>query len=130
MASLSFRYPLCVYGYPNGRFDFRSIASIVRPVNYATLGQEMSLSTRNGRQQHVRLNGARNGAEDSGLTQSVGRALNILSLFSDETPSLRVGDVSASLGLGQSTTSRLLSTLEALGYVMRDQETGRYRLGV
>jgi DNA-binding IclR family transcriptional regulator len=70
-----------------------------------------------------------NGAADSGLTQSVGRALRILSLFSDETPALRVGDVSACLGLGQSTTSRMLSTLEALGYVARDPETGRYRLG-
>lgn len=70
-----------------------------------------------------------NGAADGSLTQSVGRALKILSLFSDETPSLRVGDVSASLGLGQSTTSRLLSTLEALGYVTRDQDSGRYRLG-
>lgn len=66
---------------------------------------------------------------DSSLTQSVERALSILSLFTDERPALRVADVTVALGLGQSTTSRLLSTLEALGYVSKDGASGRYRLG-
>ncbi len=69
------------------------------------------------------------GAGEAGLTQSVERALSILSLFTDERPALRVADASAALGLGQSTTSRLLATLEALGYVVRDSPTGHYRLG-
>jgi DNA-binding IclR family transcriptional regulator len=68
-------------------------------------------------------------AAESGLTQSVERALSILSLFTDEQPALRVADVAAALGLGQSTASRLLATLEALEYVYKDEVTGRYRLG-
>jgi DNA-binding IclR family transcriptional regulator len=68
-------------------------------------------------------------ASEGSLTQSVERALSILSLFTDETPALRVADASARLGLGQSTVSRLLATLEALGYVAKDDHTGRYRLG-
>jgi DNA-binding IclR family transcriptional regulator len=69
------------------------------------------------------------GGGEAGLTQSVERALSILSLFTDERPALRVADASTALGLGQSTTSRLLATLEALGYVRRDPHTGHYRLG-
>ncbi|MBI3973014.1 MAG: IclR family transcriptional regulator [Chloroflexi bacterium] len=68
-------------------------------------------------------------AAEGSLTQSVERALSILSLFTDKRPALRVADVSAALGLGQSTSSRLLATLEALGYVTKDPQTGHYRLG-
>lgn len=65
----------------------------------------------------------------SGLTQSVVRALRILTCFSDETPQLRVSDVSTRLDLTPSLVSRLLSTLEHEGFVERDPDTGFYRLG-
>lgn len=66
---------------------------------------------------------------DGALTQSVQRALSILALFTDEQPAQRVSDVQRALGLGQSTASRLLGTLEALDYVWKDAATGQYRLG-
>lgn len=65
----------------------------------------------------------------SGLTQSVTRALNIINCFNDETPELRVTDISSRLELTPSLVSRLLITLEHDGFVERDEETGFYRLG-
>lgn len=64
-----------------------------------------------------------------GRTQSVARALRILKCFTDETPVLRVGDISTRLGLTPSLVSRLLGTLEHEGMVERDAETGFFRLG-
>ncbi|HYG57515.1 MAG TPA: IclR family transcriptional regulator [Symbiobacteriaceae bacterium] len=64
------------------------------------------------------------------LTQSVTRALAILSCFSDQQPELRVSDFARILGLTQSNVSRLLSTMESLGYVERDENTGLFRPGL
>lgn len=68
-------------------------------------------------------------SRETGLTQSVSRALNILRCFTDETPQLRVTDISTRLGLTQSLVSRLLTTLMHEGFVYRDDETGLYELG-
>lgn len=68
-------------------------------------------------------------ASPGSLTQSVTRALNILNCFTDETPLLRVTDISHRLGLTPSLVSRLLTTLEHEGFVERDEDTGFYRLG-
>jgi DNA-binding IclR family transcriptional regulator len=62
------------------------------------------------------------------LTQSVTRALNILNCFTDETPLLRVTDISHRLALTPSLVSRVLTTLEHEGFVEKD-DTGFYRLG-
>ncbi|MGH2559742.1 MAG: IclR family transcriptional regulator [Thermomicrobiales bacterium] len=64
------------------------------------------------------------------LTQSVERALSILTCFSDAQPRLRVADLVEQLGLSQSTVSRLLKTMESLGFVERDPQTGLYQLGL
>lgn len=63
------------------------------------------------------------------LTQSVTRALAILSCFSDEQPELRGIDFAKKLGLTQSNVSRLLTTMVSLGYVEKDGMSGFYRLG-
>ncbi|TDF95400.1 IclR family transcriptional regulator [Paenibacillus piri] len=63
------------------------------------------------------------------LTQSVTRALAILSCFSDEQPELRGVDFAKKLNLTQSNVSRLLTTMVTLGYVEKDELTGFYRLG-
>jgi DNA-binding IclR family transcriptional regulator len=63
------------------------------------------------------------------LTQSVTRALGILSCFTNEYPELRVIDFAKMLNLTQSNVSRLLSTMVSLGYVIKDDATGYYRLG-
>ncbi|MEW8977968.1 MAG: IclR family transcriptional regulator [Symbiobacterium sp.] len=66
----------------------------------------------------------------SGLTKSVARALSILSCFSDRQPELRVSDFARMLGLTVSNVSRLLATMETLGYVERDENTGLFRPGM
>jgi DNA-binding IclR family transcriptional regulator len=63
------------------------------------------------------------------LTQSVTRALGILSCFSNGQPELRVTDFAKMLSLTQSNVSRLLATMVSLGYVSKDESTGYYRLG-
>ncbi|HET6316720.1 MAG TPA: IclR family transcriptional regulator, partial [Chloroflexota bacterium] len=65
-----------------------------------------------------------------GLTQSVERALSILTCFTDSQPRLRVSDIARLQGLSQSTVSRLLGTMESLGFVERDPQTGLYQLGL
>lgn len=67
-------------------------------------------------------------ASDPGTNQSVEKAALILSAFAGGRP-LRVSDVAKHAGLGQSTTSRLLATLESLEYVERDPVSTLYRLG-
>jgi DNA-binding IclR family transcriptional regulator len=64
------------------------------------------------------------------LTQTVERALSILTCFTDARPRLRVSDLVKQLDLSQSTVSRLLATLESLGFVERDPQTGLYGLGL
>lgn len=43
---------------------------------------------------------------------------------------MRLTAVAQALGLKKATSHRLLSTLEAAGYVNRDEETGKYRLSL
>ena len=69
------------------------------------------------------------GNSQANLTQSVTRALHILSCFTDQTPILRVTDICNRLDLTPSLVSRLLTTLEHEGFVERDEDTGFYRLG-
>jgi DNA-binding IclR family transcriptional regulator len=73
---------------------------------------------------------ASNGGTQLGLTQSVERALGLLTCFTDAQPRLRVSDLARQLELSQSTVSRLLATMESLGFVERDQLTGLYGLGL
>jgi DNA-binding IclR family transcriptional regulator len=64
------------------------------------------------------------------LLSSVKNALRILRGFSIEEPEKKVTDLASSLGLGKSTVSRLLATLASEGFVIKDQETQKYRLGL
>jgi len=63
-------------------------------------------------------------------TQTVDRALTVLGYFSATEPELSSAEISVRLGLHQTTAYRLLSTMEASGYVERDPRTGLYRLGL
>ena len=62
--------------------------------------------------------------------ESLARGLAVLSAFSEEQPDLSLTDISQSLQLNKTTTFRLLSTLESLGYVKRDLQTKLYHPGV
>ena len=66
----------------------------------------------------------------SGGIQSVERALAVLKLFGESEPELGVSELARRLSLHKSTVSRLLSTLEAGGFVQQDKRNGRYRLGL
>ncbi|NYI03915.1 IclR family transcriptional regulator [Allostreptomyces psammosilenae] len=67
---------------------------------------------------------------EPGTNQSVERAVAVLRAFGPDRPQLRVSDVAQIVGLGTSTTSRLLATLEQLDLVERDPVSALYRVGL
>lgn len=60
---------------------------------------------------------------------SVKNALRILNSFTMDEPEQKVSDISSSLGLNKSTVSRTMATLASEGFVFKDPETKKYRLG-
>lgn len=66
--------------------------------------------------------------EDRGSVRSVERALDILLAFTEQRE-LGLTEVAKAVGLHKSTVFRLLHTLERKGFVVRDPDTDRYRLG-
>ena len=64
---------------------------------------------------------------EPGTNHSVEKATAVLAAFSGGRP-LRVADVAREAGLGQSTASRMLATLETAEFVERD-DYGLYHLG-
>lgn len=62
-------------------------------------------------------------------TQSVERALGLLSAFSEEHPQRRISELTAVTGLGQSTVSRLVGALVSLGFLNQDERSGLYGIG-
>ena len=62
--------------------------------------------------------------------QSVGRAFQVLFSFSLEHPRWRMSELSESLGLHPSTTSRLLTTMKEMGVVKKDPVTQQYELSL
>lgn len=60
---------------------------------------------------------------------SARRALDVLCAYSAERPEWGVTELSQQLGVHKSTISRLLTTMEAAGFVRRLPESGRYALG-
>lgn len=66
---------------------------------------------------------------DSGLIQSVQRAVRLLKAFDGADGDLGVTELSRRVGLHKSTVSRLLATLEREGLVERSPTSDGYRLG-
>lgn len=64
-----------------------------------------------------------------GNIQSIERAAAILRLLSGRTRRLGVVDLSGELGLSKGTVHGLLRTLQHVGFVEQEAETGKYRLG-
>jgi IclR family KDG regulon transcriptional repressor len=64
------------------------------------------------------------------LLSSVKNALKILRSFSMDEPEKKISELAVSLNLSKSTVSRLMSTLASEGFVAKDPETQRYRLGL
>ena len=66
---------------------------------------------------------------DKRLLSSLQNALNILKSFTVESPLKGITDLSRELGLGKSTVHRLVTTLANEGFLVKDKETQKYRLG-
>jgi DNA-binding IclR family transcriptional regulator len=64
-----------------------------------------------------------------GRIQSIERAAAILRLLSGRSRRLGVVDLSGELGLAKGTVHGLLRTLQHVGFVEQDAETGKYQLG-
>ena len=69
-------------------------------------------------------------AQKYNLIQSVCRAFTILEQFSHNERELGVTAIAARVGLHKSTCFGLLNTLQELGYIKQNAETGRYSLGL
>lgn len=63
------------------------------------------------------------------VSQTVVRALLLLDSVASHQDPPRLSDLADSVGLNVSTTARLVNTLAQHGFVRRDVETSRYRLG-
>jgi DNA-binding IclR family transcriptional regulator len=64
-----------------------------------------------------------------GTIQSIERAAAILRLLSGRSRRLGVADLAGELELPKGTVHGLLRTLQAVGFVEQDAETGKYQLG-
>lgn len=58
------------------------------------------------------------------------RGLNILTLFTRETPTRSLTELTTTTGLNKTSVFRLATTLEEAGFLLRDPETKRYRPGI
>ncbi|SHR25397.1 transcriptional regulator TrmB [Mycobacteroides abscessus subsp. abscessus] len=67
--------------------------------------------------------------EDQHLS-SVKNALRILRSFTMEEPEKKISDLSTTLGINKSTVSRTMATLASEGFVYKDPESRKYRLGL
>jgi DNA-binding IclR family transcriptional regulator len=64
-----------------------------------------------------------------GSIQSIERAAAILRLLSGRSRQLGVGELAGELGLPKGTVHGILRTLQNVGFVEQDAETGKYQLG-
>jgi IclR family transcriptional regulator, KDG regulon repressor len=69
-------------------------------------------------------------ASDSNPATAVERALNILENVAHRREGLTNSEISRKLAIPKSSASYILRTLERRGYLRRDAESGRYRLGL
>lgn len=69
-------------------------------------------------------------SKESYSIHSVDNALNVLEALSEGGDDIRVSHLSERLGMNKTSVFRLLATFESRGYVEREPETGRYRLGL
>jgi len=69
-------------------------------------------------------------AAETNPATAVERALNILEAAAQRRDGLTNAEISRKLGIPKSSASYILRTLEKRSYLRREQESGRYRLGL
>ncbi|MBE0478109.1 IclR family transcriptional regulator [Candidatus Aerophobetes bacterium] len=67
---------------------------------------------------------------DKSSVRSVQRAVDILEALKDKIPEKTVTELSRELGLSPTTIYRLLGTLKERGFIEKDANTAKYRLGM
>lgn len=65
-----------------------------------------------------------------GVAASLLNGLAVLETFSIDSPVLGVTEIANRVDLHKSTVSRILNGLTESGYIQRDEESGRFRLGL
>ncbi|MGH3406150.1 MAG: helix-turn-helix domain-containing protein, partial [Streptosporangiaceae bacterium] len=70
------------------------------------------------------------GDNGRGASSALRHGLRVLEAFSIDKPVLGVTEIAQHVGLHKSTVSRILAILEQAGYVERNAESGRFRLGL
>ena len=64
------------------------------------------------------------------LLSSVKKALELLDHFTVERPELSLAEISREVDAHKSSVFRVLTTLEAAGFLEKDPQSGKYRLGL
>lgn len=62
--------------------------------------------------------------------KSIDKALNLLEFLSSNGHEIGIAEISKRLDMGLSTVHRILNTLKSRGYVLQNQKTQKYRLGM
>lgn len=68
--------------------------------------------------------------KEENFLSSVKNALRILKSFTMDEPEKKISELSQELGLNKSTVSRTMTTLASEGFVYKDPESKKYRLGL
>lgn len=68
--------------------------------------------------------------KESYSIHSVDNALAVLEALCDEPGDVQISRLSEKLGMNKTSVFRLMATFENRGYVEREEQTGRYRLGL
>lgn len=68
--------------------------------------------------------------KESYSIHSVENALDVLEALCDEPDEVQISRLSEKLGMTKTSVFRLLATFENRGYVEREEQSGRYRLGL
>ena len=66
---------------------------------------------------------------NSNTINSIRRAVHLLSLYKDSKRYLGITEISRSMKLPKATVYRILNTLEEVEWLVKNPETGKYRLG-
>ncbi len=67
---------------------------------------------------------------ETGNVKSLVRALQVLECFSVEQPELGPSEIARMLDMQKSTVYNILSTYQSCGYLQKNQQTGKYSLGL
>ena len=67
---------------------------------------------------------------EKGKIKSIGKSLDLLELLSDNKKEMSITEISKELHMGISTVHRILTTLKYRGYIIQNQQTLKYALGI